>query len=282
VVRCEKCGAEWPDDTLYCDKCGQKFGSQEDTLIFKGLGDQINEALKEKGRIHKIEVDFENSIGIQFKKIAPGNFVMGSEEWDDTKPVRKVTISKPFYMGIYPVTQKEWSRIMKKNPSRFTGDDRPVECVSWKDCQMFCVKLGNKEGKKKYRLPTEAEWEYCCRADTDTIYSCGDDTSKLMDHAWFYDNAKDDGTHPVGTKLPNPWGLSDMHGNVWEWVREWYGPYSGKDEIDPMGPPKGSAKVHRGGSWCNDSILCSTVFRRFNNPDRRRHNLGFRIVMVKK
>lgn len=133
--------------------------------------------------------DYKNSIGIKFVLIQPGEFMMGSEENEREKPVHKVTISKPFYLGIYPVTQNEWKAIMGNNPSSSKGDNRPVEMVSWNDVQDFIKKLNEKEGWNKYRLPSEAEWEYALRAGTKTRYSFGDDESNLGDYAWIYSNS---------------------------------------------------------------------------------------------
>ena len=149
--------------------------------------------------------DYENSIGIKFVLIQPGKFMMGSEEDETEKPVHKVTISKPFYLGVYPVTQKEWKAIMGNNPSYFKGDNLPVETVSWNDVQEFIKKLNEKEGANKYRLPSEGEWEYAARAGTTTRYSFGDEESKLGDYAW-YDSNSGSKTHEVGQKNPNPGG----------------------------------------------------------------------------
>ncbi len=169
----------------------------------------------------KIPKTYTNTIRMKFALIPAGEFMMGSEEYDEEKPVHKVTINKPFYLGIYPVTQREWEAVMGNSPSNFKGDDLPVEHVSWDDVQEFIKKLNEKEGTDKYRLPSEAEWEYAARAGTTTRYSFGDDKSKLSDYAWystempFWHSSK---TPEVGQKKPNPWGLCDMPGNVYEWV----------------------------------------------------------------
>jgi len=165
---------------------------------------------------------------MEFVLIPAGTFTMGSPDsdsnaYDHEKPAHQVTISEPFYMGKYEVTQAQWKAVMGENPSRFKGDDHPVENVSWEDVQQFIQKLNAKEGKEACRLPTEAEWEYAARAGTTTIYSFGNNASQLGNYAW-YDENSGNTTHPVGDKPPNPWGLYDMHGNVWEWVQDWYGP----------------------------------------------------------
>lgn len=145
---------------------------------------------------------------MKFTLIHAGEFLMGSEENDWEKPSHKVKITNPFFLGTYPVTQREWKAVMSDNPSRFKGDDLPVESVSWDDAQKFIKKLNAKEGTNQYRLPSEAEWEYACRANTTTRYSFGDDESRLGEYAWYAKNS-DHKTHPVGQKKPNSWGLYD-------------------------------------------------------------------------
>ncbi len=183
---------------------------------------------------------FMNSIGMEFVLIPPGSFQMGcsSESEDcasDEKPRHEVEISQAFLLGKYEVTQAQWEAVMGNNPSWFEGAKYPVENVSWNDVQEFIAKLLEKEGVQ-YRLPTEAEWEYAARAGSRTAYCFGDDKNQLRNYAW-YD--REDGMHPVGKKMPNAWGLYDMHGNVWEWVQDWYGGYSDGFERDPEGPRAG-------------------------------------------
>jgi formylglycine-generating enzyme required for sulfatase activity len=160
---------------------------------------------------------WENSIGMKLVWIPPGEFEMGSDHGESNeKPIHTVKISKGYYMGIYEVTQEQYQKVMGTNPSEFKGDDNlPVETVSWNDAVKFCENFSQKEGKT-YRLPTEAEWEYACRAGTTSEYSFGDSRSQLVDYAWYEQNSAIT-THPVGTLKPNAWGLYDMHGNVWEW-----------------------------------------------------------------
>jgi formylglycine-generating enzyme required for sulfatase activity len=220
-----------------------------------------------------------NSIGMKFTLISAGEFDMGSEESDGEKPVQKVKINNPFYLGTYPVTQREWKVVMGDKPSHFKGNDLPVEQVSWDDVQEFIKKLNGKEGTDKYRLPSEAEWEYACRAGTTTKYSFGDDESKLGDYAWYSDNS-DRKTHPVGQKKPNPGGLYDMHGNVWEWVQDgWHRDYNGAPVDSSAWEVRDVAgRVYRGGSWKYPAWICRSARRDHGDPRDRGRSLGFRIL----
>jgi formylglycine-generating enzyme required for sulfatase activity len=165
-----------------------------------------------------------NIIGMEFVLIPAGSFTMGDDGEsadDDEKPRHRVTISQPFYLGKYEVTQMQWAVVMGNNPSRFKELSNPVENVSWNDVQEFIRRLNQMLlGARKYRLPTEAEWEYAARAGTTSAYSFGDDAGNLYRYAWYKGNSEDK-THPVGQRDPNAWGLHDMHGNVWEWVEDW-------------------------------------------------------------
>ena len=224
-----------------------------------------------------------NSIGMKLKLIKPGTFAMGSQEYDNGKPVHQVTIAKPFHLGVYPVTQAEYERVIGTNPAHFKGPKRPVEMVSWNDAQTFCRKLADMEGVH-YRLPTEAEWEYACRAGSTTKYCFGDDERTLGDYAWYHANSGrvkvsqekrllgllgtrekretvDWQTHDVGQKKPNGWGLHDMHGNVWEWCQSLYKPYpyradDGREDLGADGN-----RVLRGGSWTNVANACRSAYR---------------------
>jgi len=215
----------------------------------------------------------KNSIDMKFTLISEGEFMMGSEESDWSKPVHIVKIRTLFYLGIYPVTQREWKSIMGNNPSEFNGNDLPVESVSWNEVQDFIKKLNEKEGTNKYRLPTEAEWEYAARAGTTTRYSFGDDDSKLGEYAWYTKNS-DNKTHPVGKKGANPWGLYDMHGNVWEWVQDkWHDTYDGA-------PADGSGadRVIRGGCWFDIAGRCRSAVRFDFGQGDRPLGIGFRLL----
>jgi formylglycine-generating enzyme required for sulfatase activity len=219
------------------------------------------------------------SSSMDFMLIPAGTFRMGSDSGaSDEKPVHEVRISKPFYLGKYEVTQQEWQAIMGTNPSRFKDDPRlPVENVSWNDVQEFIQKLNAKEGGTRYRLPTEAEWEYAARAGTTTAYSFGNDAGQLGEYAWYGANSGSK-THLVGQKKPNAWGLYDMHGNVWEWVEDWYGPYTAGAAVDPAGPSSGSYRVHRGGSWLYFARNCRSADRGNGAPGGRDGGLGFRLL----
>jgi formylglycine-generating enzyme required for sulfatase activity len=219
-----------------------------------------------------------NSIGMKFTLIPAGEFFMGSEEHNRAKPVHTVKITNPFFLGTYPVTQREWKAVMGDNPSRFMGDNLPVENVSWREVLEFTRKLNAKEGTDKYRLPSEAEWEYACRAGTTTRNSFGDSESKLGEYAWFKENSGDK-THPVGQKKPNSWGLYDMHGNVWEWVQDtWHDSYEGAPTDGSAWEGFGSYRVVRGGCWEFGAGNCSSASRTYDDPDRRNSDLGFRLV----
>jgi formylglycine-generating enzyme required for sulfatase activity len=225
--------------------------------------------------------EWRSPLGIEFVLIQPESFIMGSTmRGDDEKPLHRVTISKPFYLGKYEVTQGQWLAVMGSNLSKFTDDPQlPVENVSWDDVQEFIRKLNTREGGRgyEYRLPSEAQWEYAARAGSPMAYSFGDNTSQFGDYAWYGANAGRK-THPVGQKLPNAWGLYDMHGNVWEWVQDWYGAYAAAAVSDPTGPASGSIRVLRGGGWTNGAAFCASAHRCGEGPGNRRSYLGFRLL----
>jgi len=226
--------------------------------------------------------EYVNSLGMKFAWIPPGNFLMGSpvgeKGRDDDEVQHRVTLTKGFWLGVYPVNQAELQAVMKNNPSHFKGDNRPVEQVSWQDCQAFCAALSKREGKT-YRLPTESEWEYACRAGATTAYCFGDDPAQLGEYAWYVENS-DSVTYPVGRKKPNAWGLYDMHGNVWQWCQDWYGDYPRSDQVDPLGPAQGSHRVIRGGSWRYYGRDCRSADRIWFVPVIRLNYLGFRLALV--
>ncbi|MAE67989.1 MAG: hypothetical protein CMJ18_27370 [Phycisphaeraceae bacterium] len=229
--------------------------------------------------------------GIEMVFIPAGTFEIGSPESDagrsvDEGPVRSVRLTQPFYLARYEVTQDQWLEIMGDNPSRFEGKDRPVECVSWDACQQFLQEAGN-----GLSLPTEAQWEYACRAGTTTAFFFadafqnyfGDDQGLLGRHAWF-DGNSDGRTHPVGLKAPNPWGLHDIIGNVWEWCEDGFADARNVSPdgltTDPVGPTDVEHRVLRGGSWLNLPWLCRSAFRNMAPPQTRSMLFGFRVAAV--
>ncbi len=217
-------------------------------------------------------------VPMTFSFIPPGRFLMGSKEGSSAEePVHKVTLTKGFFMGIHPVTQSQWKAVMGTEPSHFKGADRPVEQVSWTDAVGFCTKLtASLKGQSMVRLPTEAEWEYACRAGTSTEYFTGDKETDLQRAGWYGVNS-DDQTHPVGQLVANPWLLHDVHGNVWEWCSDWYGEYPSNDQIDPQGQSSGNYRVLRGGSWYGNPGYCVSACRSSNGPATRNINCGFRV-----
>lgn len=225
-----------------------------------------------------LESSFTNSIGMEFVLIPAGSFTMGSpdsdaEAFDREKSAHVVTISQPFYLGKYPVTQAQWEAAMGDNPSKFTGDpNRPVEQVRWDALQGFMQKLSEQESGRDYRLPTEAQWEYACRAGTETP-RYHEDVEAI---AWYNKNSNRQ-THPVGQKLPNVWGLYDMLGNVYEWCHDESRDYTDEAAIDPMGPTDaGAVRVIRGGSWVISTRLVRAAYRYWAHPGDRLDALGFR------
>jgi formylglycine-generating enzyme required for sulfatase activity len=237
--------------------------------------EKVNISIEEPEKIAK----HDNSIGMKFTLVTAGEFNMGSEESDDEKPVHNVKIKNPFYLGTYPVIQTEWKAVMGDNPSDFKGDNLPVEGVSWDNVQEFIKELNEKEDTDKYRLPSEAEWEYACRAGTTTRYSFGDSKSELGDYGW-YDKNSGRETHPVGQKKPNPWGLYDMHGNVHEWVQdEWHDSYDGAPtDGSAWESGDGASRVFRGGSWRRRAGDCRPADRGHLDPGDRGLSLGFRLL----
>jgi formylglycine-generating enzyme required for sulfatase activity len=219
-----------------------------------------------------------NSIGMEFVLVQPGTFQMGSNDGsDDERPVHSVTISKPFYIGKYEVTQAQWMAVMGSNPSGFKGDNRPVETVSWNDAHDFIRKLNDKENTGKYRLPTEAEWEFAARGGTQARGFKFSGSNDVGDVAVCSSNSGNE-TKPVGSKQPNELGIFDMSGNVWEWCEDWYGNYDGSSVTDPAGPSSGQSRVLRGGSWFDNVFLCRSANRLRYYPDSRFSSLGFRLV----
>ena len=217
-----------------------------------------------------------NSIGMRFVPISAGSFTMGAGE-----TAHKVTLTQPFELGVYEVTQEQYEAVMGDNPSHFREAGHPVEKVSWNQAVSFCRKLSALPEEQaagfEYRLPTEAEWEYACRAGSTTVYSFGDDDAELGDHAWFILNSGSR-TNPVGGRKENAWKLHDMHGNVWEWCQDWSAALPAGEVTDPAGPAEGSRRVLRGGSWYHYPVFCRSADRSSHEPDYRHYNLGFRVL----
>ena len=219
---------------------------------------------------------FDSQTGMEFVFVPGGCFRMGSDTGNsDEKPVHEVCVSG-FFIGTYEVTQVQWQKVMGSNPSRFNrcGEDCPVEQVSSSDALDFISRLNTKTGKN-YRLPTEAEWEYACRSGGKDAVFCGG--GEIDSVAWYGKNSGGK-TNPVGRKLPNGLGIYDMSGNVWEWVQDWKGDYSGSNRQDPKGPLSGSTRMRRGGSWQYGAGQARSTWRSSGYPDDRALDIGFRLV----
>ncbi len=236
--------------------------------------------VKKQDRIKTFTV---NGVSFKMIRIPAGKFTMGSPSHerrrDNDERQHGVTLTKAFWMGETEVTQGLWKAVMGSNPSYFKGDDLPVEQVSWNDIQEFIRKLNRTGSGNRYRLPTEAEWEYAARAGSTTRFSFGDDEGRLGDYAWYRGNSGKR-THRVAQKKPNNWGFYDMHGNVWEWVQDWQGDYPSGSVIDPKGPSNGSYRVLRGGCWLNGARRCRSAYRLGSRPVFRDYFLGFRLVLL--
>ncbi len=236
----------------------------------------------EIGQTHTIMLP--GDVALEMVLIPAGSFTMGSPldpPWSCTSeaPQHTVTFAQPFYMGKFEVTQAQWWAVMGTAPSHFTGNaNLPVESISWNDCQAFITKL-NTMGKGTFRLPSEAEWEYACRAGTsNTRWHFGNDEALLVEYAWYHPGALSQ-THPVGEKLPNAFGLYDMSGNVWEWCQDWWhGNYEGAPANGiPWEDPAGSSRVLRGGAWNNSLSSCRAAYRN-HSSDVRSRDYGMRLV----
>lgn len=233
-----------------------------------------------------VSADYTNSIGMEFIKLNNGCFQMGrdpavEEGSEDELPRHRVCITKPLYIGKTEVTQDQWMEVMGYNPSEFKGGDRPVERVSWRKIQEFTTNLNEKEWGARYRLPTEAEWEYAARAGTDTTFFFGNDPKQLFEYAWFGNEQAGEQTHPVAGKRANPWGLYDMYGNVWELVRDSYDAryYANSPMEDPAGATSGRNKVARGGGWRHAAVHCRSAERDRVHERLLDSDLGFRLVL---
>ncbi|HAV34548.1 MAG TPA: hypothetical protein DCX79_21320, partial [Planctomycetaceae bacterium] len=268
------------------DLCEQFLASKDPAL--RDLRGTATELLASLGRLPRkgrtpepFDVVVDGRTGVTFIWIPPGEFRMGSEKQERAKPVHSVRITRGFYLGKYPVTNEQYGRYLQAKsgevpPPGYWGDRKfnkpkqPVVGVNWREAAAYCEWAGG-------RLPTEAEWEYCCRAGSEGDYCFGNDSSLLANYAWYYENSGYS-THPVGEKLPNQWGLHDMHGNVWEWCQDWYGGYGKRPQQDPSGSAEGRVRVLRGGSWVNYSVICSAWCRIYYTPEDRSDHFGFRLA----
>jgi formylglycine-generating enzyme required for sulfatase activity len=226
-----------------------------------------------------------NTLGMEFVLVPAGVFVMGDLEGeDDEAPLREVTLTRDFRLGRHEVTQRQFELVTGRNPSVFPGPDNPVDSVSWEDAREFVSLLNAREGTRKYRLPTEAEWEHAARGGTRSRFFFGDDTSLLGRYDWVRSNSGGV-THPVGTKDPGPYGLFDMHGNVGEWVEDRYGYHhyaEARRVEDPTGPASGTERVVRGGSRHDDPFHARPADRLGSDPaevpEEIRGSYGFRVA----
>jgi formylglycine-generating enzyme required for sulfatase activity len=258
------------------------------------MGEKAHKAASPRSRLEVIA----NGLGMAFVKIPAGTFMMGTssknkrkadtgEGNSDEMPAHQVTLSRAFYLQTTEVTQRQWKAVMATTPWAGQGlvrdgEEYPAVYVSWNDAQAFIQKL-NTMGEGTYRLPTEAEWEYACRAGTNASYSFGEGDAHLGEYAWFKKNAYDADqmfAHRVGSKRPNPWGLYDMHGNVGEWCQDWKDDYNPGAQTDPVGPSTGSYRVNRGGGWNDPPESLRSAVRSGPEPGMRLFNLGFRVLRV--
>jgi formylglycine-generating enzyme required for sulfatase activity len=231
------------------------------------------------------------NLTMRLRWVPPGRYFMGSPESEqgrggDEGPPHRVKISQGFWLGEAPCTQEEWEAVMGETPSRFQDQSgrRPVEKVSWEDCARFCERLNRRHAGLGARLPREAEWEYACRAGTKSAYNDGSACTEpqgqdpaLMKLGWFGENSEGR-THAVKELEPNRWGLYDLHGNVWEWCSDWYGPYGSEEQVDPRGPAEGQFRVIRGGGWFFNAGYCRSARRSGYSPGYRSDDLGFRLL----
>ena len=242
------------------------------------------------------EREFEIAPGVLMKMcwIPPGEFVMGSPADElgrkDGETQHLVTLTQGFWLGKYGVTQAQWEAVMGTNPSSFKGDNLPVESVRWDDVAApgGFLEKANRHGSRtgQFHLPTEAQWEYACRAETTMALNSGKNLTSttgacpnLDEVAWYHKNSGER-THPVGRKAANTWGLHDMHGNVYEWCADWYAKYPNGAATDPFGSNTDSQRVLRGGSWSSDGSYCTSAVRNYCSPTYRSNRYGFRVVLA--
>jgi len=255
------------------DEEAERWIRKANEVARQGLDElEVPEAVPEKHEERVIVLP--GGVEMEMAWCPPGSFWMGSPEHEkvrDSDEIRhRVTLSEGFWMAKHPVTQRQWKSVMGDNPSQARGNDRPVECVSWEECREFCRKAGH-----DLRLPTEAQWEYACRAGGEGPYAGTGDVNEM---GWHRENAKGE-THPVGQKPSNAFGLYDMHGNVFEWCEDWCGTYPREPVTDPTGSSSGNERVVRGGSWMSVAAGCRSAKRVSQNPDARCNDVGFRPIV---
>lgn len=277
--------------TLVCSGEVQPHAKAKPNLLVAPFGESdAREAIAVWAKHLGEAEQFSNRLELKLVLIPPGKFLMGSptteERRRESEEQHRVTVSRPFYSSATEVTQRQWKSVMDSAPwqgKRLVreGDGFAATYVNWDDASEFCQRLSEKE-RRTYRLPTEAEWEYACRAGTVTAYSFGSDFAQLNKYAWIGSNTFDADAkfaHLVGQKQTNPFGLHDMHGNVWEWCGDWYSPKLDEDDyVDPRGPQEGLRRVIRGGSWHGAASLCRSANRFYRRPDMRTNDVGFRVV----
>ncbi|MDR2353715.1 MAG: formylglycine-generating enzyme family protein [Deltaproteobacteria bacterium] len=235
------------------------------------------------------ENTYVNPLGMEFVLIKKGTFLMGSNESEKNYfssyelPQHQVNITQDFYIGRYEVSQSEWSQLMDENLRTHDNDNFPVVNVSWFKAQEFIKNLNARDLNGTYRLPTEAEWEYACRAGTNSTWFFGNDPSHLPEYADIDDHFGHNFVE-VGTYKPNPWGLYNIYGNAREWVEDWFssGYYAKSPTDDPTGPTEGKEKILRGGAFCDNPVYCKSARRYTENPEKNSGSFGFRVVMIKK
>jgi formylglycine-generating enzyme required for sulfatase activity len=264
----------WPFDAAEAKR------RQEETA--KALGVPVEE-----------DIALGKGIKLTMVLIPAGEFVMGSPgkptperlaklyagvaKWTEReRPQYRVRFTRPFWLGKTEVTQAQWQAVMGANPSVFQVPGNPVEKVRWEDCQTFLTRLNEKVVRRGVRLPTEAQWEYACRAGATTPFHFGNAREQLSDYAWWQENSERR-THPTGSRRPNPWGLHDLHGNVWEWCQDGWTDDPAGAQTDPAGPTGRKVRVLRGGSWCNAAFYCRSAYRALVTPCLRNYVIGFRV-----
>ena len=280
------------NDTLNCNLKGDynndcKIDIKEVICVMKSIAGL-------KTGIMPVNETFTNDLGMTFVYVTSGTFMMGSPTdelgHESNERQHQVAITKGYFMQTTEVTQGQWKAVTGKNPSSFKncGENCPVECVTWNDVQKFIELLNQKESTNKYRLPTEAEWEYAARAGSSTAFANGNISERFCEYdpkldamGWYCGNSEST-TNPVAQKLSNAWGLYDMHGNVWEWCQDFYDAYPTNSVTDPVGPSSGLTRVIRSGSWGLSALFSRSASRYQWLPDAPYDNLGFRLIRREK